>query len=68
MASHRIPNFPPKDAPRCILCADSGLHRHIGEWAFCLCPAGIERRAADPGLADESNAMLRSLEKRTGGR
>lgn len=58
-------HFPPKDAPFCVLCADSGLHQHTGEWSFCGCPAGVIRRIAEPGLADESNAILRSLEKRT---
>ena len=58
-------SFPPKDAPFCILCGDSGLHRHAGEWAFCGCPAGVKRRIAEPGLADESNATLRALERKT---
>lgn len=57
--------LPPKDAPFCILCADSGLHRHTGEWSFCGCPAGVARQAEEPGLADESNATLRSLERKT---
>jgi hypothetical protein len=59
---HLMPDLPPADAPLCILCHDSGLHRHTGEWAFCLCPAGVKRRAEEPGLADESNETLRRLE------
>lgn len=57
--------MPPKDAPKCILCGDSGLHRHTGEWAFCLCPAGIAQEAVAPELAEESNVILRRLEERT---
>ena len=61
-------HFPPKDAPFCILCADKGLHRHNGEWNFCGCPMGFARKIREPRLADESNATLRALEKRTGGK
>jgi hypothetical protein len=62
---NRNHHFLPKDAPLCMFCADSGLHRHTGEWSFCRCPAGVARQTEEPGLADESNATLRSLEKRT---
>ena len=57
--------MPALDAPLCILCGDGGLHRHTGEWNFCGCPSGVSRRIAEPGLADESNAILARLEERT---
>ena len=64
MASHKIPDLPGKDAPLCTLCHDSGLHRHTGEWKFCLCPAGVQKKAEEPNLADESNGIIRKMEER----
>lgn len=49
----------------CLLCHDSGTHMHTGEWAFCLCPAGIARLAANPQECEEANAILANLERKT---
>lgn len=48
--------------PDCVLCSDSGIHGGADRpFAFCLCVAGEKRRAAEPGIVDESNRTREGL-------
>jgi hypothetical protein len=62
--AHGAP-MPPKDAPLCTFCQDSGFHQIEGPWKFCGCPSGTLARTADEKQVDEMNYVLRRLEERT---
>ena len=50
--------------PDCQICKDTGL-QHLPDYPpcyrWCVCPAGIARRGAEPGLVDEANARELAL-------
>lgn len=48
----------------CLLCHDSGTHMHTGEWAFCLCLAGVKRKSANPLECEEANKILADMERK----
>ncbi len=58
-------NFPPPDAPDCVLCHDSGFNKHCGKWNFCGCVRGYIEKTKDPGAAAAMNFALGKLEGKT---
>ena len=50
--------------PVCGFCEDTGLI-HLPKYPpcyrWCACPAGVERRASEPQLVDESNQRETAL-------
>jgi hypothetical protein len=59
-------HFPAPDAPRCVICSDSGLYCYDGRWYACRAPHAIEQLEAKMREAAEANASLDMLEKRVG--
>lgn len=62
---NRNHNFPPADAPQCMLCRDGGLYAYENEYRVCMAPHTEGKREELQREADEANASLELLRKRT---
>lgn len=48
-------------ASDCIICGDSGLTDARERWDWCTCPAGMKKRAEEPGAVENANETLGKL-------